>query len=134
MRLGFLMVGLGLFLAGCGSAEEGPPRYQVSGKVTFDGKPVPMGTIYFETANGPAGSAVITDGSYDTRDGKGVVGGKHQVVIQGYDGKGQGEGEMGQPIFKPHRISVDFPNEDTTQDFDVPASAAEGLILSNDPA
>lgn len=119
---------------GCGSGDTGPQRYQVSGKVTFKGQPVPVGSIYFETANGPSGGAQIINGSYDTSSGKGVVGGSHDVVIQGFDGAGTAPGELGTPIFKPFRVSEDFPKADTTKDFEVPASAAEGLDTSHDPA
>ncbi len=120
--------------AGCGSSETGPDRFRVSGEVTFDGKPVPAGSIDFETANGPPGGAQIVNGKFDTNSGKGVVGGPHSVVIQGFDGNGANPGELGQPIFKPFRIEFDFPKEESTHQFEVPASAAEGLIISNDPA
>ncbi len=134
MRMGSCFVLLALVFAGCGSAETGPKRYQVAGKVSFDGKPIPAGTIYFETQNGPAGSAQITNGEYDTRKGAGVIGGKHQVLIQGFDGTGTSPGEMGKPIFNAYREDVDLPQEDTTKDFNVPASAAKGLVVSDDPA
>ena len=35
-----------LVLAGCGR-QSGPPRHELSGTVTFDGKPVPAGEIQF---------------------------------------------------------------------------------------
>ena len=69
----------GLLLAGCG---RGPTLYQVSGRVTYDGQPLPAGVIYFDpdvTRNhdGPQGYAVIKNGTYNTsaRGGRGVVGG-----------------------------------------------------------
>lgn len=124
-----------LFLSGCGGAtEKGPERFRLSGKVTFNGQPVPTGTIYFQPESGPAGTAKITDGAYDTKSGQGTVGGPHKVMIEGFDGKGVNPGEPGQPIFKPHTIEMNLPKSDDVKDFDVPASAAEGLIISNDPA
>jgi hypothetical protein len=134
MRTGTLLTLLTVLLAGCGSSESGPKRFHVTGQVNFDGKPVPMGTIYFETTTGPAGSAQITNGQFDTHTGKGVIGGKHQVLIQGYDGKAANPGEMGQPIFNPYRIEADLPQGDSTQTFEVPASAAKGLVITKDPA
>jgi hypothetical protein len=134
MRSSCLLVVLMCGIYGCGSADTGPERFQVSGTVNFNGQPVPAGTIYFETMDGPAGSAQISNGAYDTRDGKGVVGGPHVAVIQGFDGTGTNPGEMGKPLFNPQRIDVDLPKEDTTKDFDIPASAAEGLVIPNDPA
>jgi hypothetical protein len=135
MRLGTLFALFAVAFAGCGSKpDEGPTRYQVSGQVTFDGKPVPTGTITFVTTSGPSGSAQITDGKYDTRTGKGVVGGPHQVMIEGFDGKGTELGAVGNPIFNPYRIEADLPQEDTTKDFVVPASASKDMVISNDPA
>lgn len=134
MRNAAILVILALFVAGCGAKESGPKRYRISGDVTFSGKPVPAGTIYFETTSGPAGSAQIRNGSYDTKSGRGVVGGPHTAIIEGFDGKGANPGEPGRPIFKPQRIDADLPKADTTKNFDIPASAAEGMILSNDPA
>lgn len=121
-------------LAGCGGSPDGPVRYHVSGNVTFDGKPVPTGQIYFETSHGPPGAAQITNGNYDTSSGKGVIGGMHSIVIQGYDGQGTNPGEMGKPLFKPFRQELDLPKKRSQQDFEIPASAAQGLVIENDPA
>ncbi|MCR9119920.1 MAG: hypothetical protein NXI22_23535, partial [bacterium] len=74
----FLFTGVAL-LTGCG--ESGPVRYQVSGKVQFQGKPVPAGSVIFtpDTAqgnSGPQGVAEIVDGAYRTSGGGlGTVGG-----------------------------------------------------------
>ena len=133
MRSGILAV-LIVAVVGCGSGDTGPQRYRVSGKVTFNGQPVPAGSIYFETADGPSGGAQIINGSYDTSSGKGVVGGPHDIVIQGFDGVGLAPGELGTPLFNPFRVNEDLPKSDTTKDFEVPASAAEGLDTTYDPA
>ncbi|MFO1002073.1 MAG: hypothetical protein U0936_17195 [Planctomycetaceae bacterium] len=133
MRSGMLCVLL-VFALGCGGGDSGPQRYRVSGKVTFNGKPVPAGSIYFETSEGPSGGAQIIDGNYDTDSGKGVVGGPHDVVIQGFDGTGSVPGELGKPIFNPFRVREEFPKGETTKDYEVPASAAEGLDTTSDPA
>jgi hypothetical protein len=127
------LAGLAVFgLAGCGG-DDGPPRYDVSGEVTFQGKPVPVGRIAFEPDTsqgntGPAGFAEIHDGHYDTAEtGKGPVGGPHTVVIDGFDGKPAPENqnvETGSPLFFGYRVPMDLPKETTTKDFDVPATAA----------
>ncbi|MEZ6132790.1 MAG: hypothetical protein R3C59_29325 [Planctomycetaceae bacterium] len=129
-----LVMCLTTFVSGCGGGDDGPDRFRVSGVVTFNGQPVPAGNIYFETTAGPAGGAQIVNGAYDTSDGKGVVGGPHNVVIEGYDGNGENPGEMGKPLFKPFRVTETFDKSDSTKDFEVPASAADGLVISNDPA
>lgn len=125
-------------LAGCGRSDS-QPRYNVSGSVTFAGEPVPAGFILFtpdaaKGARGPAGSAQIKDGQYDTRhEGKGPVGGPHTVTITGFDGRPadkEGFAPDGKSLFSGYTISVDLPHEKTTQDFAVPASAGHGPASS----
>jgi hypothetical protein len=73
---------LGLALAGCG----GPRLGKVSGRVTFNGKPVPTGTIMFHPDAGPAAvGAIGPDGTYTLttiKSGDGAVVGSHRVTIQ----------------------------------------------------
>lgn len=118
--------------AGCGpGVDPGPERFDLSGKVTFKGSPLPAGKITF-TPNGikgPAGFATIENGQYDTSStGKGTVGGPHIVSIEGYDGKETEAKPFGDPIFAPHSEEMDLPKETTTKDFEVPASAAENFV------
>lgn len=111
---------------GCGKGAD-VQRFPVSGRVTFDGKPVPAGRIQFEPDatqgnRGPAGYAVIRDGQYDTSDqGKGSIGGPHRVVIVGFDGKRDLSAELphGRRLFPNYRTAVDLPHEKTNLDFDV---------------
>ncbi len=117
-----------LVLAGCGPA--GPARYDVSGTVTFDGQPVPLGTITFLPApgnSGPGGSATIENGRYDTTvSGKGPTTGPHVAVISGFDGKAVGGVEKlleGRPLFIEYRETIEIPQERTAVDFVVPGSA-----------
>lgn len=58
----FVLLILGL-LAGCGGGQA---TGDVSGTVSFDGKPVEMGSITFLPAdgNGPSAGGSITDGKY----------------------------------------------------------------------
>jgi hypothetical protein len=129
---GLLFV-VSLLAIGCGG-ESGPTRYRLSGEVNFAGKAVPAGTIYFQPTTGPAGSARIKNGQYDTGPGQGIIGGKHKVMIEGFDGQGATSAEMGTPIFKPYTVEEDLPAADATINFDIPASAAEGLVIEKDPA
>jgi hypothetical protein len=119
-----------LALCGCG----GPQRGEVSGNVTFAGKPLPAGRIYFtpdftKGNDGPQGFADIRDGMFDTRvGGKGSSGGPMIVVIRGYDGiAGDTPGSLGKRLFMDFQIPVELPKEDCTRDFEVPASAADHL-------
>ena len=112
-------------LAGCGR-QSGPPRYELSGTVTFDGKPVPAGEIQFapdtERGNrGPGTSAQIKEGRYQTLADKGTVGGPHVATVCGYDGKQASGSRYGASLFPPYPIKVDLSRETTTYDFQVPS-------------
>lgn len=87
-----LAVLLGWTLAGCGPPKE--RVYRVFGDVTFKGKPVPKGNVYFDPdlskgTKGKQGFASITDGKYDTAlaDGDGIAKGAYVVRVQSFDGK-----------------------------------------------
>jgi len=139
-----LFVGLPLLLAsiaGCGG--DGIARHRVAGSVTFDGKPLPAGEIYFEPDAsqgnvGPTGYAQVREGRYDTAGdppGRGAIGGPQRVRIEGYEMRGtgaaapaaaQGAGEpAGVTLFRDYRTTVTLPNRDSTEDFAVPSSAGE---------
>ena len=124
--LGMLVL-VGLSLAGCG--RSGPPRYELSGTVTYGGQPLPAGVIFFDPDvrqgnDGPQGFAHIQDGRYDTRQkGKGQVGGPHRVRIFGFDGHPGPELPMGKPLFSEYQADHHLPRENSTRDFDVPAPA-----------
>src|SRR5690606_911968 len=51
---------LSLLLAGCGG-ESGPPTASVKGKVSLDGKPLPIGTVMFRPEKGPIASGVVDE-------------------------------------------------------------------------
>ena len=118
-----------LLSGGCGG-PSGPPRYDLSGTVTYQGKPLPLGYIGFapDTAkgnDGPGSHATIQDGKYATMPGHGTIGGPHVVTITGFDGAAHGQGlaanRMGRPLFPPTEIEADLPREPATHDFMVPA-------------
>ena len=114
-----LVLGLAA-LVGCGAGEE--KLYQVSGVVTYDGKPVAKGVIHFDPkADGPSGFANILDGKYDTaQQGKGVRGGEYDVRVNGFDGKEANEAPFGRALFPEYTGTKDLPQEDSTFDLDVP--------------
>ena len=123
-RLGLVAVITGTsFLGGCGEAE--PARYNVSGKVTYKGQPLPAGIIFFDPDagkghDGPQGFAYIKDGRYDTTETeRGPIGGPHIVRIDGFDGQPGEELPMGKPVFKGHQQSIELPLETTTYDFHI---------------
>lgn len=70
-------------LAGCGPA--GPPRSAVEGTVTIGGQPLAAGRIIFTPAapnKGPAATARIVAGKYQTARGEGPVVGKNRVEVE----------------------------------------------------
>lgn len=116
---------------GCG--ESG--RYRVSGNVTFDGAPVPAGTLTFIPI-GPgdpgrsAGFCRITSGKFTSRTGRHPAGGLHRVMINGFDGvpftsevaDQTVTNPFGKPLFDMHFVEVDVPKkQDTVLDFVVPS-------------
>ncbi|MHC2066801.1 hypothetical protein ACYFX5_04980 [Bremerella sp. T1] len=119
-------------LTGCYSSNNGPDRFQLSGKVTFDGKPIPLGNMLFtpdraKGNTGPGAMAEIKDGEYRTPDGSGTIGGPMKVEIVGWDGVPytmHGETiESGRELFKSYKAEVDVPKQDAELDFDIPKSS-----------
>ena len=106
-------------LAGCSHEEK---VYRVSGNVTYDGKPVAKGLIFFDpTAEGPQGYANILDGKYDTaQQGKGVRGGAYNVRVNGFDGKKVPDAPFGNTLFPEYTGTNELPAADSKYDLDVP--------------
>ncbi|EAQ80798.1 hypothetical protein [Blastopirellula marina] len=109
-------------LIGCGPTNS---TIHLHGHVTYDGQPVPNGTIYFEpdTTAGNSGHgsvAIIRQGAFDTREALGVVGGPHLVRIEGYDGIAHGDNADGQPLFPTFETKAELPASSSSIDFDVP--------------
>lgn len=120
------VVGL-VIAAGCGRTP-GPPRYPVTGSVTYAGQPLPAGRISFEPDTekgnkGPGGYGDIVAGRYSTYRTMGAVGGPHRVVIEGYSGTSPEQWKKRRPLFPAHVTTIDLPLERTTADFAVPAAA-----------
>ena len=120
-------------LSGCGSKNDGPERYDVSGSINYQGAPLESGRITFvpdaEKGNeGPVGYAMIKGGKYDTgaSGGKGTVAGAIQILITGYDFTATGSNEIRPPLFEDYQATAEIDPEQsaTTLDFDVPATAA----------
>jgi len=112
---------------GCGGGQDGPPRFDIAGTVTHKGTPVPQGFIQFlpnssQGNSGPAGSASIVDGRFDTASsGSGTVGGPHTIVISGFDGKADTDNELpfGRPLFPDHKSELDLPKQSHNFDFKI---------------
>jgi hypothetical protein len=96
---GLFAIGLCLTSGCSGPDYEGPERAAVEGKVTFDGSPLPYGTISFiADGEGRTANGLVVDGSYAISEGQGPNLGKYKVRILGYDkapsSGGEDEGEL----------------------------------------
>jgi hypothetical protein len=78
---------LASLVIGCGSEVD---RKDLSGQVTFAGKPIAYGQIMFmpetKAKLAPTGEAEIVDGRFDTSapGGRGIIPGPHQVRVTAY--------------------------------------------------
>ena len=118
---------LAVLVAGC-SGETGPQRYRVSGTVTHEGAPVPIGVIQFtpdatQGNSGPPAFADIKDGKYDTSiSGKGFIGGPQIVAIDAFSGVNIDPDlrPSGDPIMIGYQKSFDLPtDQDATLDIEL---------------
>jgi hypothetical protein len=121
----YLAIGLAMGMSmavGCSPQDR---LYNVSGKVTVNGRPVPAGLIFFDpnTARGTSGTqgfANIKDGQFTTAEkGRGIRGGAYTVRISGFDGKAADEAPMGQSLFDEYQESRDLPRADSTLDINI---------------
>jgi hypothetical protein len=102
-----------VLIPGCGG-DKGPQKYEVSGTVTYGGKPIKSGDIRFEPKEGlvnlqSVAHTRIKDGRYTTE----IVGGPHFVNIRDLTGDidmGGPESQGGKPLFgMEYRGEVDLP-------------------------
>jgi len=114
-------------LTGCGA----PSLSHVTGTVTYDGNPLPAGTISFNPApsntEAAQGMAFIKDGSFTTRSdgGRAVMKGAYIVRIKGLDGKFiSTDKPNGKVIFDDFTQEVEIPASDVDLNFTVAAKAA----------
>ena len=113
-------------ITGCG--DDGPQRVQVSGEVSYNGQPVPVGTIVFtpdasKGNSGPQGAAAIRNGKYDTAadDGRNPVAGPTIVEISAYDGVPTNPDDTsGGPLLEGHKQNIELKPENNTLDFKLP--------------
>jgi hypothetical protein len=119
---------LAWMLVSCGCGERGPQRYEVSGVVTLDGRPLPAGQLVFtpdvtRDNSGVQAKAEIKDGRFTTTSGFGSIGGPHRVELQGFDGVPHQGPEFlhtqGKPLFAPTSAEVDLPRQSAKLVIDV---------------
>jgi hypothetical protein len=110
-----------LLISGCGDA--GTKLYHISGEVTYNGKAVPEGVIYF-TPNSSTdksatqGLAFILNGKYNTANGRGVSVGSISVVISG--SQRLADKEEATILFEDYIEEFEMPSQNTVKNFEVP--------------
>ena len=115
-----------LVLVGCDST---PPMAQLSGTVTFKGKPVPAGNLTFtpdvNAVGGKLRMFTVTDGKYDSSKEQepGIPPGEYEVTIAGYDGVRIKMFFQGKQIFNAVKEKYTVPTGKSTKDFSVPDAA-----------
>ncbi len=112
-----------VLVAGCGSGTKLKP---VSGTVTYKGEPLDSGSITFLYTNppGPAGGAVITNGTFEIASPQGLEPGTYQVRISSPKGIGQRTPEQiaaGASVPAKERIPPNY-NTKSTQTIEVTES------------
>ncbi|MCC9606889.1 hypothetical protein LOC68_15605 [Blastopirellula sp. JC732] len=128
LHLGAIVLA-GMLLLGCQRDEIS--RHRLSGTVTYHGKPVPAGAIFFEpdASQGNSGApsyAQIKEGKFDTaaENGLGFIGGPHVVTIEAFDGKAVND-------YAPFGVSL-TPGKSYVKKFDLPSEDAELTIEMGD--
>lgn len=117
-------------IAGCSSDN----LTQISGKVIFNGQPVPAGKVYIlpdgaKGNSGPAGFADIKDGVYDTKlaGGQGAPPGPVIFAVEGIDPVPPPSAPpdiTATVLFPRYEFPGELTSSTTTKDIEVPAAAA----------
>jgi hypothetical protein len=98
----------------------------VSGTVTYEGKPVPAGTVFLDpVAAKGQGLATVKDGAFDTAQaGRGITAGKFVVRVQGFDGKKGSDVPVGKSLFPENSQGHEQSDANTKLDIKVTKAAA----------
>jgi hypothetical protein len=123
MRRNLALFILPLLLWASSGCSNSSGRQNISGQVTYNGKPVPYGTVYFDPDsskgnNGPQGVGEIRDGKYRNKPGFGPFVGPHNVRIIGSESE---RSDQRLP-FGEYKTSVDIQPGQSKLDFDIPAN------------
>jgi ABC-type oligopeptide transport system substrate-binding subunit len=119
LTLAFVAVVGCFLLVGCGPSQ--PVRSSFEGKVTYEGKPVTYGMIYFNPDitrgnKGVYGIGEINDGVYQTNPGYGATPGPMLLTFQIFDAKPPENHRLANIVDVP----VDFSTT-ASRDFDLTA-------------
>lgn len=128
------LVALAAMMLGC---SERPAVAPVSGKVTYNGKPLPYGSVGFQPAKGqPSGAAIQPDGSFRLStfaEYDGAIVGPHKVKVTCYSSqrpsqqanKTVGEFVLGESLIPPQYTFLDQSGLTA----EVPAEGADSILI-----
>lgn len=115
------------------TANPAPPNsVHLSGTVSFQGRPIPLGLIVFEPdsslgGSGAQGFASIQNGTFDTSksDGQAVAIGPCMIRVTGGDGEGiDAFTPFGNMMFEEYQLKMAIEPENGPLKIEVPASQA----------
>lgn len=134
-RVGLILRGVGLWalvLAGCSRGYTGDQRFPLSGRVTYDGEAVDLGSISFLPVADKqrVSGGTIMDGVYTVPEERGALAGKHRIEIRWQKRTGkkivypygeEDERKEGLPprFHKDSKLTVEVSGDQTTFDFDL---------------
>ena len=111
-----------LVVAGCGRNDLEP----LSGTVTFDGKPLKVGSIVFVTkestgieAAAPPTTVSIKEGQFNISKQYGLKQGSYEVTITGFEGVQRGWSPFGYNLFPDYTTTFEYSGQGTAE-FEVP--------------
>jgi hypothetical protein len=117
-----------VILAGCGSeASDGLPREPISGRVSFEGKPIERGTIQFVPEVPGVGfqvGSVIQDGRYSIPKESGPVPGKYKASISASAGETKPPESPGADFVLPKELIPPKYNSKSTLTVEVKTGAS----------
>lgn len=106
----FAMLVFGSQLIGCG--PTGPVEYPVTGVVTYQGKPLPLGSIFFHPQGGKmAVTTIDQDGRYSLK----VIEGASRVTIQAIPPAPPGKDDPFSPDYVPPTSLIPLKYSKATQ-------------------
>lgn len=130
-KYNFCLLLCGVVLAG-GCGEKPLDRIRIRGTVTYQGKPVENGAIFFEPTESvgkiaPTVYLPVRDGKFDAED-NGPIKGKYRVTVGGMDRSKETKDDDGitntPQLFPDYKFEVDIPPPDNKLDVQVPETSA----------
>jgi hypothetical protein len=116
---------LAFLLTGCSNSG----LYDVSGTVTWQGKPVPIGLVTIEPDaqkgnQGTQTQGLIQDGHFQTLPGHGAIAGPVLITVSANDGVPAPFAPHGKLLFRTYQFRRELPAAASTLDIEVPAEQA----------